>query len=397
MKILYISSTSSGMRSTSIYYDLMQKFVLEDHDVYCVYAQEKRDGVVTNLFQENGINYLGVKTGNLSKNPNLITKGIATLRIDGQFKHAIKTHYGDIDFDLVLYSTPPITFVKTLKYFKSKSIPIYLMLKDIFPQNAVDLEMFPKNGLIHKFFLRKEKLNYHLADYIGVMSPANLEFVLKDYPTVKEKMIVLPNSISVKEPRKVTKTRKQLGLPEDDIILIYGGNIGKPQSAEFIIECVKEMELIEGGKFIICGWGSETYKVINYIVENEIVNTLYLGQKDVDTYNDITALSDVGLIFLDYRFTIPNFPQRLLSYLNEEKPVICATDLATDIGRIAVENKFGISVPSNDSTLWAQSVKELVDDQNKRQSMGKNGYKYLEENYNVNRAYDLIIDHIKSK
>ena len=36
-----------------------------------------------------------------------------------------------------------------------------------------------------------------------------------------------------------------------------------------------------------------------------------------------------------HRFTIPNYPSRLLSYLEYKKPVLCATDMATDIGSIA--------------------------------------------------------------
>lgn len=394
MKILYISSTSTGMRTTSIYYDLMQKFVEEKHDVFCIFAQEKREGLDTQCFIENSIEYIGVKTGNITKNSNLVSKGVATLRIDGQFLKAIKKNLHDMHFDLVLYSTPPITFTKTLQYFKKKGIRIYLMLKDIFPQNAVDLQMFPKNGVIHKFFLRKEQLNYHLADYIGVMSPANYEFILHNHPNLGTKLRILPNSISIKDKKDVTKTKVSLGLPENDVLFLYGGNIGKPQSPEFIIACIEEMELITGGKFLICGWGSETYKIVDFITNNDIKNTIYLGQKDVITYNEITSVCDVGLIFLDYRFTIPNFPQRLLSYLQESKPVICATDNATDIGAIAVRNHFGVSVPSNNSALWASAVKDLIQDKKLRDRMGNNGFNYLNSEYNVDKAYNSILEHI---
>ena len=34
-----------------------------------------------------------------------------------------------------------------------------------------------------------------------------------------------------------------------------------------------------------------------------------------EDYDRMIAACDVGMIFLDHRFTIPNFPSRLLSYM----------------------------------------------------------------------------------
>ena len=51
---------------------------------------------------------------------------------------------------------------------------------------------------------------------------------------------------------------------------------------------------------------------------------------------------DVGLIFLDKRFTIPNFPSRLLSYMQASMPVLAATDVNTDIGKVIEEGESDI-------------------------------------------------------
>ena len=66
------------------------------------------------------------------------------------FKRSLKKYYGDVKFDLILYSTPPITFNKVISYAKETSgnkATTYLMLKDIFPQNAVDLGLMKTTGL----------------------------------------------------------------------------------------------------------------------------------------------------------------------------------------------------------------------------------------------------------
>src|SRR5699024_3580804 len=135
---------------------------------------------------------------------NKIEKGINTLLIEKLFKNAIKKFYNDVKFDLIIYSTPPITFARVIDCVKKRDqAQTYLLLKDIFPQNAIDLKLFKKNGLIHNFFKRKEKMLYQISDHIGCMSEANVQYILKNnkYLSVG-KVEVNPNSI---EPIKYNK------------------------------------------------------------------------------------------------------------------------------------------------------------------------------------------------
>lgn len=397
MKVLYISSTKAGVLSQGIYYDLMQEFVENGHEMYCAFANEKRFGEPTHVFEANDITYLGIETGNITKNPNLITKGIATLQIDGQFKKALKEHFGAIHFDLVLVSTPPITFTKTLQYLHNCKSIVYLMLKDIFPQNAVDLEMFSKGGLIHRFFSRKELKSYQIADLIGCMSPANVDYMNTHFPQFQDKVSLLPNAIKIHEAFTSSVRKSDFGISENDIILLYGGNVGLPQGPEFIVECLKALEAVENVTLVIAGSGSHIPLIEKTIHDNDLKNSRYIGQLDIDTYNGLTALCDIGLIFLDYRFKIPNYPQRLLSYLKESKPVICATDVSTDIGTIAEENHYGIRVLSNDVESWVRAVEKLCVNESLRKEMGANGKTFLELNYNVEHAYSLIMSQLKEK
>ena len=70
---------------------------------------------------------------------------------------AIKKYLNYKDIDLILFTTPPITFTNLIKKIKKKSnAKTYLLLKDIFPQNAVDLNYLKFDGLLYKFFRNKE-------------------------------------------------------------------------------------------------------------------------------------------------------------------------------------------------------------------------------------------------
>ena len=110
-----------------------------------------------------------------------------------------------------------------------------------------------------------------------------------------------------------------------------------------------------------------------------------------EDYDQLVRSCDVGLIFLDHRFTIPNYPSRLLSYLENKMPVLCATDPNTDMGRIAEENGYG---------FWCESVRPedftaLVDRMlaADRKEMGEKGYEFLKKNYTVENTYNAVMRH----
>ena len=190
MNILFstMSSSMENISSSGIYTDLMRKFRDEGHEVYIIFPRERRLGLSTEVKVDNHIHSLGVKTLNVTKT-NVIEKGIGQLMLGFQFRSALKEHFGNVKFDLILYSTPPITFTKVVRSVK-KSNPnalSYLLLKDIFPQNAVDIGMLNKTGLkglLYKYFRSKEKKLYQISDYIGCMSPANVKYLLEHNPEI---------------------------------------------------------------------------------------------------------------------------------------------------------------------------------------------------------------------
>ena len=113
-----------------------------------------------------------------------------------------------------------------------------------------------------------------------------------------------------------------------------------------------------------------------------------------DDYDRMVAACDVGLIFLDHRFTIPNFPSRLLSYMQAKLPVLAATDPNTDIGEVITQGGFGWWCESNDTGAFSELVKKALDaDLNE---MKTNETKYLMENYTADMVYKIIMKNFKN-
>lgn len=409
MNIIFLTLVRiSDIEGRGIYQDLMRKFRDEGHQVYIVTAAERRLGQETSLIDSHGVKILHVKTLNVQKT-NIIEKGIGTLLIERQFKSAIKKYLGDVKFDLITYSTPPITFTNVVKYLKRENPQAisYLQLKDIFPQNAVDIGMMKTTGvkgLLYKFFRNKEKALYKVSDYIGCMSPANVQFLLKHNPEIDASSVeVAPNSVELRDVRledgqeKAERyyIRKKYELPTDKPIFIYGGNLGKPQGIPYLIECLDANKIRKDCYFVAVGSGTEYGKLEAWYNANlnDNLNVKVMKGLPKADYDLLVRSCDVGMIFLDRRFTIPNYPSRLLSYLEYKMPVLCATDVNTDIGKIAEENGYGYWCESvNPEDFTALVDKMLASD---RKAMGEKGYEFLKNNYLVEHTYNAIIAHFK--
>jgi len=101
---------------------------------------------------------------------------------------------------------------------------------------------------------------------------------------------------------------------------------------------------------------------------------------------------DVGLIFLDHRFTIPNFPSRLLDYLDASLPVIAATDPVTDVGSIVLNAEAGLSCRSNNVQAFLQCINKLQNDFDFRKKAGEASRKLLIDQFTVMKSADIIIN-----
>lgn len=402
MNILFLTLLPvSDIRERGIYTDLMRCFEKNGHQLYIVTPVERRFNKAGGYTDAGSVHYIRVRTLNIQKT-NLMEKGLSTLLIESFFLHAIRRYCKNIKFGLIIYSTPPVTFSKIISFIKKRDNAIaYLLLKDIFPQNAVDLGMLHPKGPIHQYFRSKEKKLYGLSDHIGCMSPANCRYILQHNPGLDSNRVeVNPNSIEPvcysSDAKKSSSVREKFGIPVNTVLFVYGGNIGKPQGIDFLMEVLQSNNMNAGAFFLIIGSGTEFSKLENWFQNNRPDNALLLKGLPKSEYDELLAACDVGMIFLDKRFTIPNFPSRLLSYLEFGMPVLAATDKSTDLGGIITHNEFGYWAESgnikgvNIALAKLQSSKEL------RKQMGEKGNAFLYQNYHAENSYSIIMKHFKN-
>lgn len=396
MRILFITSDyKTPDKGSNIYTDLASTLHKKGHHIKVVVAEEKKNTKTTYLNEENEIPVLRVKTGNLYE-VGLIEKGLTFLTVAKDLKKGIKKYFNEEKFDLILFQSPPLTMQSTVRWaMKKYHAKSYLMMKDIFPQNGLDIGLYTKVNPMYLYFKIQEKKLYKTASKIGCMSQGNIDYLLDHNNFLeKDKLELFPNTAIIKNANQSKQEKKYIrekyGLKEDDVVAIFGGNFGKPQGLDFMLEVINKYQKNKQLKFVLIGKGTEKQKIYEIIKKKNIKNVLTFDYIPREEYEKLTRASDIGLIFLDHRFTIPNYPSKTLSYFESSLPIMAATDANTDYKDMIVEEKCGFWALSGDIKDYTKKFDKLIESESLRKQMGKNGRKYYEENCNVDKSVKIL-------
>lgn len=406
MNILFLTlSLIREKMQKDIYSSLMREFAKNGHDVYIVSPVERKEKRIISRIDNGKLHYLYAPTGNYY-NTGWIEKGITTVFLSKQYKNEINREIGNINIDLILYSTPPITIASAIRYTKKKyKAKTYLMLKDIWPQTMEDLGTPKRKGLwkiIYSYYEKKEKKLYLLSDYIGCMSPACVDYMIKKYTYIKKNQVeICPNALNFDDSfeevalslREKNNIRDKYFIPKDRVVFVFGGNIGNGHDPDFLEKIIKLNENRNNTYILFVGRGVFFERIREYIESNKVKNSQIINNLPQDEYLELMAVCDVGMITLDKRFTCPNYPSRLLSYMVSRKPIIVAQDAVSDVGEIAEKNGYGYWCGSDEPQGFVSLMDHYLETE-KRVQMGEAGYSYLKKHYNTKVVYQIIMDHL---
>lgn len=177
-------------------------------------------------------------------------------------------------------------------------------------------------------------------------------------------------------------------------MFIYGGNLGKPQGINFLIKCLYSQRRNLKVFFLIVGNGTEYKKLEEFSKWYPQENLKVMNWLPKEDYDIIVGACDVGMIFLDHRFTIPNFPSRILSYMQAKIPVLACTDKNTDVGTVITDGGFGWWCESKYVNEFVETINHIIGQNLKY--YGMNGYNYMKKYYGNKVCYEIIISHMNS-
>ena len=386
--VYYLPST---MSSAKLFHDLAVEFHRLGHEPVVV-APDENIQADTEITCENGIKVLRVRTGKI-KTASRLVRGFNEARLSNTIWRKGKRFFKENPCDLIIYYSPTIffgTFVKRVKRFFS--CPSYLILRDIFPQWALDTGVL-RRGTIYSYFKFKERQNYDAADIIGVQSPANLRYFEEQGLDKQYQLEVLYNWASLHEGNiKPGAHRERLGL-QGKVVFFYGGNIGVAQDMDNIIRLAKNLRDEPSAYFLLVGDGSEVPRLKSAIASNGLTNITIHDSVGQQEYLSMLAEFDVGLISLDRELKTQNFPGKLLGYMYHSMPILASINPGNDLKTILEDGEAGLVCINGEDEMFTENAKTFLVNADLRRQSGRNARALLENTFSVSRAARQILSH----
>lgn len=299
-------------------------------------------------------------------------------------------------FDGIVYYSPSVFFGPLVKKIKNKcECNAYLILRDIFPQWAIDAGIISTKSLITRYFRYFESLNYKNANAIGLMSEKNLELFQSIRPELKNTHVLF-NWAAITPfgyIDQVDSIRKQLAL-EDKIIFFYGGNIGHAQDMKNLMKLAKGLKEQSAAHFLFIGQGDEVELITRLASEWDLDNVTILPSITQFEFKRVLAEVDVGLFSLAKNHTAHNFPGKILGYMVESLPILGSVNPYNDLQEIINGADAGrVFVNGEDEALLAEA-KRLLEDSKLRTRQGNSAFQLLNNKFSVEAAAKLIFKHL---
>jgi glycosyltransferase involved in cell wall biosynthesis len=387
----YLPSTKS---SAKLIHDLGRGIRESGHDVV-IAAPDSELPVPQRVSEEDGLTVLRVRTGPI-KGVGKVVRAINEWRLSSAMWRSAKGFFESTPCDLVVFYSPTIFFGALVGRLKRLwDCSSYLILRDIFPQWAVDAGVLRARGPVYRFFRRKELQQYGVADVIGVQSPANLEYFKHPGLAQQHRLEVLyhwtPESHgSIPQ----TDYRDRLGL-EDKVVFFYGGNIGVAQDMDNIVRLAENVRNSSNIYFLLLGEGSEVDRLRRVIRSKQLSNISIHPSVDQQTYLGVLSEFDVGLITLDRGLKTQNLPGKMLGYMYFGIPTLASINPGNDLREILEQHQAGLVCLNGEDERLQEYALQLANDQQLRRRIGENGRRLLRSQYTVARAARQILSHVE--
>jgi glycosyltransferase involved in cell wall biosynthesis len=388
----YLPSLKSGAK---LIHDLGVEFRRQGHEVTILTPSDAiSEGLQVRT--EDGLCIARVKSGTI-KGTTKLCRAIREMRLSDTLWRRAKSFLLARSVDLIVFYSPTIFFGPLVRRLKSHwGCPAYLILRDIFPQWAVDAGILRK-GLVWWYFRRKEVEQYDVADLIGVESPANLQYFSREFPKKAYCLQVLYNWTNPDggDPPSAGY-RGRLGL-QGKVVFMYGGNLGVVQDLNNIVRLAKRLTPYRHIHFLLVGEGSEVSRLEKMVAEENLSNIQILSALPQEQYMSMLSEADVGLISLDRRLRTHNVPGKMLGYMKCGKPVLASISSGNDLFEILEKNQAGFCLLNGDDDGLCAAALRLANDRELRISMGRNSYKMLERLFTADAAVRQIMKHFQQQ
>lgn len=274
--------------------------------------------------------------------------------------HYLKSPLSSEKLEGVIWYSPTIFWAPFVKRLRRKSsCRSYLILRDIFPEWALDLGLM-RRGLAYRFFKWIEASQYKIADSIGVQAASNIQYLKKWPPFNLKNIEVLQNWLSESSPTICSISVGETSLAGRKIF-VYAGNMGIAQGIGVVLDLAESLLKRVDIGFLMVGRGSEYEDLKRQATNRSLNNILFFDEIDAAEIPALYRQCSIGMVVLDPRHKTHNIPGKFLSYMQSGLPVLAKINPGNDLVDLINKTQVGYAYTGSSVAELRDIAEALVD------------------------------------
>ena len=291
----------------------------------------------------------------------------------------------DKDYDVIFINqlSPVMMANAAIKYKKLYNKKLIMYCLDIWPESLC-AGGIKKNSIIYKIYYHISKKIYKNMDKILVTSKSFINYLSESFKIENNKIDYLPQyAESLFNKNECEKISNQ------NIDLLFAGNIGKAQSIDTIIDAASILRKHKNLFFHFVGDGQELSNIKEKVSKLELENVIFYGRKPLEEMPKYYKMADAMLVTLCGDSLISStLPGKVQTYMAAGKPIIAAANGETM--EVIKESKCGFCSKAEDSLSLVNNIEQFIKSKNKKE-LGENAYKYYKEKFEKAKFIDKLL------
>ena len=236
---------------------------------------------------------------------------------------------------------------------------LHYRVHDLYPDIGVRLGVI-RNRLISRVLWLMELFCFRTSREISVVSRGFVP-ILEARGVEAGKIVVIRDWEDIERIHSRGKTNSfstQHGY-DSKFVIFYGGNLGRSQGLNFLLETADRLRGHPDIMFVIVGEGADQSDLIAKVREIELQNVQFHPFQSADSLDDVYATADVGVVSLLPGISPEWCPAKIYSNMAAKLPLIAIVDLAGEAARTIEEAECGILVVFGDHQGLVDAILKL--------------------------------------
>jgi colanic acid biosynthesis glycosyl transferase WcaI len=284
--------------------------------------------------------------------------------------------------DAALMTNPALEVWLIALVVRLKRIPFHYRLHDLYPEIAIRLGFIGRTSLLARAIERIEHYCLRCAGTVSVVT-ASFQSFLSAQGVSPDKLSVIPDWVDTVHICDLPK-RNDFSLRHnlaDKFVVGYGGNIGRSQGLDLLVEAAVLLREESGIIFLIIGEGAKKRELMSLCRRQQLENVIFMPFQPEETLQQVYASWDVGFVSLIPGLSPEWQTGKVFSIMASSRAVLAAVDLGGEVHRLVEKTNCGVCVQSGNATKLAQAIGEMFANRDRLASLGANGRRAVEQAY----------------